>query len=253
MTIDAKWQNPCDHRYVQEITLEGSSPNYFADLDYLANSNLSTVCVMDANVVSPTALFGMNPSSLEGITNFYISADNTQIIFGAYPVAASQNFPNPNENHVPADKYFCSYIAQTANCPKCGGTKIVKDMFLDNLGRISTVSGPQKVQQQILKALLTIQGLNIYDPGYGSLLETMVGSRVDSYMVATLNFSILDCLTNLSKNQQANNLPANETITAISSVNATLAPSDPRIILVSIVCTLASSETVSTNLPITLS
>ena len=251
--IDAKWQNPCDHRMVEQITLEGSSPSYWGELSYLCNPNLSTICVMDANVVDSTSLFGLNPSDPEGISNFYIDPSNQKIVFGAYPVDSGTNFPNPNVDHVPADVYFVSYIAQTANCPKCGGTKIVKDMFLDNLGRIATISGPAKVQQQILKALLTIQGLNIYDPSYGSLLETMVGSRVDSYMVATLNFSILDCLTNLSKNQQANNLPANETITAISSVNATLAPSDPRIILVSIVCTLASSETVSTNLPITLS
>jgi hypothetical protein len=247
--IDFALYNVCDHKVFEELDIEGISPNYYADLKYLCNPNTSLIKIFDANKATSEELFSMQGV---GISNFYVDASNKKIIFGRYPIEAGTNFPDVNELHVPSDKYFCSYIAQKSECPKCNGSGTVKDIYIDRIGRIATISGKNKVSQQILKALMTLQGTNLYDESYGSVASNLIGTKIDSYIAASLQFSILDCLTKLMETQQANNLPDDETISSISDVNAERDSIDPRKININITVMLQSYERNTTSLTITM-
>lgn len=237
MTVDFRISTQCNHLVFQTLTLQGSSPDYWADLDYKCNANLSTIHIFDANVATPEELFGMQGV---GISNIYVDPSNKKIVFGAYPVDAGMNFPNPDSRHVPSDLYFCSYIAQKSECPKCNSTDRVSDIEIDATGRIATVTGTDKIRQQILKALMTIQGSNLYDVGYGSIADSMVGQKMDAYSAASLQFSILNCLNNLSQTQKDNNLPSNETIASISDISAVADVDNP--LKVNIVVTIMTQD-----------
>lgn len=246
--LDFALLNTCDHRFIEEIDIEGISPDYYASLTYEANPNLSTIAIIDANKSSITAIYAMNNSTGEGISNFYLDASNKVIVFGRYPVDAGMNFPDPNIDHMPADKYFCAYLVKTSECPKCSGSKIVKDIFIDNTGRIATVSGTEKLRQQIQKILLTLSGNNLYDTSYGSTLQSVIGQKINKYQAAQLQFTILDSLNHLQSIQYANNVPSNEQIKSISQIDAIRDSVDPRQINIYITVLTASYEEVTTSI-----
>ena len=242
--IDLKLLNVCDHKITQSLDIEGMSPNYFSDLEYECNPNLTTIKIFNSNTATAIELFSLQGV---GISNFYVDSSNQRIVFGRYDVNAGMNFPDPDSAHIPADKYICSYVARTATCPKCKGKKITNDVFIDNTGRISEISGVNKVRQQILKILTTTQGNNIYDSSFGSIANNLIGTKMDAFAAASLQFSLLDALNNLIQIQQANNLPDNETIHSISDINATQDSADPRKINIIITVMLKSFEQLSTS------
>ena len=249
MSIDFNLLNSCDHKYMQIIEIEGSSPSYFADLDFTCNPNLSTITILDGNTCSEEALFGMNNSTFEGITNFYIDpSTNKRILFGAYPVDSGMVFPNPDSRHVPSDKYFCSYIVKTEECPKCIGSKIVQDISIDATGRISTISGSEKIKQQIRKIIMTLSGNSLYDSAYGSTLQSLIGQKLNAYTAANLQFSVLDSINHLIDLQNASNLPPEETIKSISNIEAVQDANDPRKININIIVISQNYEEISTSI-----
>ena len=250
--IDFSILNPCDHLYMQEISIEGISPSYWASLDFTCNPNLSTITILDGNDCSVESLFAMRNVNGEAITNFYIDTDNKTIRFGAYPVDAGMNYPNPNSLHIPHDKYFCSYLVQTAFCPKCRGTKIVADLAFDAVGRLITISGKEKVKQQIRKILETLSGNNLYDTAYGSTMQSLIGQKLNAYTSANLNFSILDSINHLIDLQNAANVPPDEQIASISNISAVRNANEPRQIDITINVMTKSYENVSTNVSLTI-
>lgn len=245
--IDFKLYSTCDHQYFEELTIEGSSPNYYADLTYESNRNIDTTSILSFNHACNIDLFAMNG---EGISNFYFSS-GTQINFGVYPVDAGMQFPDPNPDYIPQNTYYCSYTVRESQCPKCKGTKRYNDVHIDNTGRIETVTSANKIRQQILKCLQTLAGNNIYDDAYGSITSDLIGSRIDAYATASLQFSILDAINHLIDIQIDNNVPDTERITSIANIKAERDLVDPRRINIVISVRTANYETVSTSIIMT--
>lgn len=236
----------CNHRVQELLTIDGISPNFTADLTYNSNGNRDLVSILNLVEYDGLCLFGVN---IPGITNWSFSADKKQIQFGTlYPVDSGMEFPDPNNAYVPANIYFCTYTTALSSCPKCRGNKNDFDMHFDNAGRIITVQGHDKVKQQIVKALLTVRGSNLFDSDYGSVLSETIGSKIDSYLAAKVQFSILECLNHLIDIQNNQGLPDDERIVSVSDVSATRSATEPRTIEINATVMCADYQEVNTAL-----
>lgn len=245
MTKDSKLYNFCDHRVIQTLTIDGISPDYTSQLDYIANPNLNLITILDVNGVSDTQLYSMTGN---GITNFYINSTGTEIVFGRYAVTPSMIYPDPNPDYTPLNNYWCAYTALKSSCPKCLGTGSTFDITYDGAGRVITLEGHDKVKQQVIKALLTQVGANTFDENYGSQLSGAIGSKIDAYLAAQLNFSVLNCINDLIDIQNTQDLPDNERIYSVSDITAVQSAEDPRKVEITVILMLADYEQISSSI-----
>lgn len=241
---DFQFYASCDHRVSEIISIEGTSPNYFADLPYRSNLNRDNTSILELNGCSETSLYG---AQLDGITNYYYSSDGTQILFGLYPVSAGMEFPDINVDYVPPKVYFFSYSTLLEDCPKCGGNKKTFDVHFDTANRVKLIEKREKIRQQLVKILLTNAGDNLLDSEYGCTLSDSIGQKINEYFAANLQFSIIEAINHLVDIQNNYNLPDTERITSVSDVTATQNADDPREINIVVKVTTADYEEVSTN------
>ena len=246
---DIKLWNSCNHLVETIIDVNGISPNFYAILPFTSNKNIVNTSIYEFSEVDGLTFFD---ASVDGITNFSYNGDGTRIEFGTYPIDYGMNFPDPNINYVPKKVYIAEYGALKDSCPKCNGTNIVKDIAYNTVGRLITLQGRYKVVQQILKILLTIVGGNLFDQDYGTTLSASIGQKLDNYVVAKLNQSILAAMNHLMNIQQINGVPDNERIIRVADINATRDTNDARGIHLEVIVTLASYENVTTKLRIQL-
>lgn len=241
---DFRLSNNCSHEVSETIEIQGISPNFFSDLTYVSNGTLTHVVVSEFSATDGLTNFN---ASVDGITNFAFSNDNTQIIFGTYPVDSGMNFPDPNLAYVPLKVYSCTYTTRLSDCPKCQRTRLVHDINFDQTKKLYTIQGREKVVQQILKILMTLPNAHLYDVNYSCTLSDLIGKKIDPYLAAKLQQSIQDAVQHLIELQNTQDLPPNEQILSISSITAKKSSEDPRLIKIEVIVTTADYARVSTS------
>ncbi len=252
--IDLRLQTLCNHRVMEFLTIEGESPNYYADLEYTSNKSVAVTSIYEFSRYDGITLFSAQRSLTEGVTNFSFSEDGTRIYFGTlFPVDLGMDFPDPNPDYIPEKKYLCTYVALLDNCPKCLQTKRVWDVNFDTSGRLETLEGSDKVRQQVLKALLTVKSANLMNNQYGSGLSDYIGSRIDGFLAARIHHTIIEAI-NLLIDEQATNsdLPDSEKVVSINNVEASQDPNEPRTINVIVTVTTADYQNTSTGVAISI-
>jgi hypothetical protein len=113
--------------------------------------------------------------------------------------------------------------------------KILKgDLQIDNTGAIVTVSGNQKLRQDIIKILLTAYGDNKYHPGYGSGLgQIEIGSTDFNLTEAEIKNTALSAINGLIAMQRrqarSQTLSPSEVIVSVLDVGVLRDTIDPRL------------------------
>jgi hypothetical protein len=220
----------CDHKVMEILDVQGSSPNFFAELEYESNRNIQGTRILEVTEVDGLCFFGMVDV---GITNFYFET-NKKIIFGPNPIDAGTQFPDPDADYVPLKQYFCQYTSKEDECPKCKGDKRTFDISYDSASRLKTIEGHEKIKQQLLKVLMTLQGTNLFDSDYGAGLPNLVGEKVDQYLAARVQFTIMDAINHLMRLQNENSLPDEERIVSISNIDVVSDKYDPRNLIIKV-------------------
>jgi hypothetical protein len=241
--IELKLFGVCDHQVEDIYPVQGISPNYYIDLPYKANPNVSLTVVRDFAETDGLTNFIPN---IDGITNFTYSNDSKQIVFGMPDIKFKS--PDNREGLIPEKQYVVNYPSVLESCPKCQGTNIVHDITYDPIGRLYTFEGKNKVSQQIIKVLLTVIGSNLFDDAYGSTLSTLLGKKIDAYLAAKLEQSVLDGLGHLQALQESMGVPDTERIIRVASIQAVKDSNDPRRIMITVTVTVATFQEVSTTI-----
>lgn len=252
--IDMKLQNPCNHKIYQLITIEGTSPNYYAYLDYEPNKTRKGVYVGEYTTETDIATFAMQgigglSNSLIGITNWIYDSEEPNKI--RFPYRTDINSVDGNKDLKPQPVYVMSYYAVSSNCPKCNGSHINNDIDFNNVGKVKEVTGYGKVKQQLVKILLTVIGDNLYDSEYGSQISSSIGQKFTAYITANIQYSIYTAVQHLIKIQQDNLLPDDETIIELSNIQVEKT-NDVRALKLSISVITADYQEVSTSLKFNL-
>lgn len=247
---DIKLFNLCDHKIIDEIiTIEGSSPSFTSKLFAASNKNKITTFIRGYDAVASSTIFS---KTLVGITNYSFSADGQTIIFGGDPVNISTIFPDNTPTRVPPFVYKADYVCVSSSCPRCRGTKSVKDIFVSTTGKLLTVETRDKIKERILKTLLTYKGTNVNDENYGSGLQDLIGEEISLYTSIRLQKEIQDAINHLMDLQYTENLTPEETITRISNLSIEQDTTDPTLLNVLISVTTASYDEVTAKLTISL-
>lgn len=224
--------NKCDHLIIDEaLELSGTSPTFVTTLSVKSNGNKNTTFIRDINFVADNPTLARK---LAGITNYDFSSDGQFIEFGTSPVDSGMNFPNPDTSIVPVNTYWIDYVADPDNCPKCGGTGLVKDVIYGTTGDLVITVTAKKIVQRVIKALLTTIGKNITDPLYGSDLPSLIGQEIDLFTAVRIQKAVQDTVTHLIDLQTQEDLSDEETIQGISSMNVYADDTDPSLYYLSI-------------------
>lgn len=102
---------------------------------------------------------------------------------------------------LPTPVYLIDFTADPKYCPRCMGTSVVKDVFIDDTGKGRIITGKEKIKQQVIKALITPVGWDVADPEYGSELSSLVGRVVTDDVRIIMQTTIMNCVNHLINNQ----------------------------------------------------
>lgn len=225
MSIDIKFQNLCDHRIIDfDMPVSGISPNFIGQLDVpcVGNTNLIFIRSYDSEQ-DATYINNYNI----GITNYIISDDRKQILFGIDQVTSGQRFPDVFEGQIPYNKYLIDYTVKKEECPRCLGSGIVGDMAFDVSGKLVTVTGTEKLKQEVIKILLSDKNINPYHLEYGSNLNELIGGELTEFTLVVLQKYINDSMVYLATKQSTLDLPSEERFLRIESLILNTDASDP--------------------------
>lgn len=232
---DAFFLSKCKHTIQdEELKITGTYPNYRATFafppvkdtkcifirsfndqeEYLANvESYKDVLIANNKLTDITGL-----QKAIGITSFAF-VDDTTIEFYLENNERPKNYPDPNPELVPANKYLVDYVVDPAYCPICNGKLVSCDLQVNDFGKVTMITGKEKLRQRVLKALLTQLGTQPYTPTFGSELDSLVGQPIVSdFSRMGINKTVSDCLYNLI-NMQDTDLPSDETIARITDIS----------------------------------
>ena len=190
-------------------------------------------------LMSYSNIIGAN--AVIGITNYEFVAKD-EIEFGDNVIDLSG---------FPANIYLADFIADPKDCPRCGGQGIVKDITIDNYGRVVTVTGKNKIKQKVLKALMTPIGTSPFDETYGTELYDLVGRVITEDTRIVVQKLIVDCITYLIKNQGAE-LTTAERIKSLKGITLDVIQDESklsaRVLLVKVVVTNEDNEEIDCSI-----
>lgn len=133
------------------------------------------------------------------------------------------------------------------------------DLVIGSNGDFETVTGTEKLIQDILKMLLTPVGSNIFFPWYGSLLSSaMIGSPMDDQFIetaATLQINnSLQTLQSLQRDQLTSlqHVSASELLAAIKEVMVQRSIVDPTYYAISVKVLTKDLKTTTATFEVTL-
>lgn len=232
---DAFFLSKCKHTIQdEELKITGTYPNYrarfafppikdkrlifiraFNDQEEYLSSVLS---YKDINIANNRNINLKGLQKTIGITS-YNFIDDVTIEFYLEGNERPKNYPDINSDLVPANRYFVDYVVDPGACPICNGKGVACDLQVNDLGRITMITGTEKLRQRVLKALLTQLGTQPYTPTFGSELDSLVGQPIVSdFSRMGINKTVSDCIYNLIKMQDAE-LPSSERIVKISDIS----------------------------------
>lgn len=139
-------------------------------------------------------------------------------------------------------------------CQVCGGSGELVDWVFDLDGNLQTVTGLNKLQQDILKIMLSYTGSNTLYPEYGSNVDKTIGQKnLLSHTEVKLQQDIYNALMYLKNQQQElqtkfNSLSAEEALETIESVSVIATTPTSFNVSVTFTTKASASSTVSTTI-----
>jgi hypothetical protein len=135
-------------------------------------------------------------------------------------------------------------------CPRCLGMGFYEASYYGGDGNVVMLSGIQLLSQQISKILTEEKRPTGYGFDY-----TVLGGVINPGTVTAVKSEVLRCLQYLSDSQQQEKLEGfhylpTEEIERVNSVDAFIADSDPRTVIVNASVTTVSGKSVATTVPL---
>lgn len=238
--FDLQNERVCPHQIFDEkLSLQGGSPNYFASLKYISNRNTNAIEIREFATTNSLTNYSY---TINGFTNWALSADGRQINFNSLglggPGTGVASFADGSSLINPVMTFLITYLTLDSSCPlhetaNSQSSPIQRDININTQGRFDIVTSTAKVRQEVLKAIRTYLNANKFHAGYGSLLSNLIGSKFDIFAQFQLQRSIQDAVDFLIQQQQLLvNLPIDETIFRVSTVDVNQDTTDPRTIKV---------------------
>lgn len=220
MSTEVKIETLCDHKIVEDLA--------FLEADR------RTISIPRRVAVSKSLKLKRN--------GFLISPDSPEfgfIVEELEPGIKKVLFKKPLKSQ---DDFFeLTYITVAEDCPKCDGTSFHFDFAIDELGRAVVIEGEEKLTQDVVKGTLTIKGTNPYHPWYGTILNTLIGSKIADFEKLKLLISqdIQELFSNIKDLQiqqsEVQEIADKERIEQLISIqSARPDPSNPSLVTVSI-------------------
>ena len=244
----------CDHRisnYELDIKTDEHGDNYVTfPFDIICIKNMVYIrtwndeqkylaSVQDYRDLATNIITPQNRQQISGANNEigitdYIFVDKHTIKFAPGAVVADSNL-------VPKPRYLIDMYADPKNCPRCEATGVIKDLSIDQRGRLVKVTGSDKIKQRILKALMTPLGAQPYDVTFGSELNSMVGNVITETTRIVLQKTIVSCIDNLIQNQPED-LDPEERILTLQGITIDTPTNDNTVFFVKVIVLSYNNE-----------
>ena len=236
MTYEMQMWSICDHRVHREMytmSWEGNSDFRTIRLIQPISDQEVRVWYIDKELLQTDVAFGWSLAYDE----YSVPEDpKTKIVF---------NRPIKDINGI----FEISYSVRQDLCRKCFGLGLLWDHSIDNLGRLRTIVREEKLEQTILKYLLTIVNSNPFYPFIGTSIPNVIKQKITNAQALQEQVSLdIKLALNRLKNNQINQLDiqilqAEEILDRILLVDVIQDPVDNRIFYINIlVSTLAGTE-----------
>jgi len=122
------------------------------------------------------------------------------------------------------------------------------DIQFDTLNQFMTISGTTKLAQGIMKIILTRKGDNIEDPDYGTLINTMIGTKFTSDVFAEVQSEIIDALIHYNL-INSDNPDSDEVIQIIDEIKVVQDLNEPRAMKIRVAITTESGKSIGVEVP----
>lgn len=237
----------CNHRisnYELDIKTDDLGNNYVTfPFDIICIKNMVFIrtwndeqkylaSIQDYRDLVPSIITKNNTQQISGANNEigitdYVFVDKRTIRFSPGVVTVDTDI-------VPKPRYIIDMYADSKNCPRCEATGVIKDLNIDQYGKLVKVTGKDKIKQRILKALMTPLGAQPYDPTFGSELNSMVGNIINETTRIVLQKTIVTCIDNLIQNQPVD-LEDDERILTLQGITIDTPTEDQTVFFVKVI------------------
>jgi len=242
---------PCNHLVIDyPLSLDGISPNYYANLLYPSNKNTNDIDVREWGATEGMTNYSYN---LHGMTNWSLNTGGTRINFNTQTGigVGSASFVDGSTMIYPPKKYVATYNTLIDNCPKCSGTGRSNDINIEGDGSLETLRRANKIRQQVRKAVMTLQSSNAFHEGYGSVLSESIGSKLTFLKKVYIQKTIQDAINYLIESQgEESGVPVEDLILRISDMRLEQDQTDPRKLNIQITVTNGKYEEISTGVKV---
>lgn len=160
MSSDLKIETVCDHKIVEDLV--------FLESDQRTISIARRVAVAKSLKLKRNG-FLIHPDSPEFGYLVQETSPGVKTILFKKPIRSQNDF------------FELSYITVTEDCPKCEGTSFHFDFAIDELGHAVVLQNEDKLTQDIVKGVFTIKNSNPYHPWYGTILDTLIGTKIADF------------------------------------------------------------------------
>jgi len=160
MSIDSKLENACDHLIFEE-QLE-------------IDSDLKTLRIPRtlASVEVVLRINGFVIDKDHDLFGWSVQNDETAIYTKRSKIVLK------NKRKASDDFFTVNYSAVPEFCPKCRGLRVINDEAYTTLGKLRTIRNEDKLLQEVKKGLATYLGSNPFHTWIGTLIHTMIGSKI---------------------------------------------------------------------------
>ena len=139
-----------------------------------------------------------------------------------------------------------AYTTNASYCRKCGGTNLVADYQISSAGGWSHVTGLNKLMQRCVKVVLT--SICPFYPSMVCALRDRIGKKGGQVFTSDdAAFEVSDVLGKVKSIQQVQSryqvIDPQETLHSVTKVQASVDPSDPRVMSVAISLTNLAGQT----------
>lgn len=223
--------------------------------------------ITDKGNPGPSSTVQLSGSALEALGFDLQSGDRGRTVVPPWRLY-SRNVVNPQDTvdslgyyigfdaPVKQGMYFTvTYPVAPYHCLRCLTTEVENDYRFDAQGAALMVKDENLLYQSCLKVIITELKSNIYYPWYGSILRSLIGSKVLGGTAAGIRQSVnnaLDTFKNLQNTQaKYQRITAKERLFSVDNVNVTPSANDPTVFLVEVAVRNYASEPVSITIAYT--
>jgi len=163
--------------------------------------------------------------------------DSVRTVATRYP-----KFTKPIRNN---PIFKVTYTTYRQYCRRCLGLGVENDYRIASNGSPITIANEDLLNQDVLKILSTIKGSNPFNPAYGTLLLTRIGSKASGAGVGSINEDVTSALTIFQRLQQNagqyQEITPRQTLAWVSSIDVFPSQIDPSIFEVKIIASNSSN------------